>query len=136
MTLNCTHALVAGGPSLLLKNNQPAKPKSWFLATFRVSWLPEKFYHHISFWWKIKLSAISRFWAKVLKKVFRFFFCQIVTYNEWNWPKHLIFIKQITFWEIFRFPEVTKLHYRKWRNWDFYLEGVLYSSPVGWANPQ
>ena len=44
--------------------------------------------------------------------------------------------KILRFGNFFRFQKVTKLYFRKWKNWYFYLQGALYSSLVGWANPQ
>ena len=41
------------------------------MATFRISSPPEKNSTTIFFWWNIKFSSCSRFWAQVLKRVFR-----------------------------------------------------------------
>ena len=79
------------------------------MATFRVLSLPEKnsttifFFDEISTFLKV-LDSESRFWKRCSG-----FCCQTVTYNEWNWPKHLIYIQIFTFWEIFS-------GFRKWQN--------------------
>ena len=82
----------------------------WFVATFRVSSLPEKkFYHHIFFWGKTELSPSPRLYAQVLKKVFRGSLSN--RHIQWmNLTKRPGNHNQFQiFFNFFRFPEVTKL---------------------------
>ena len=119
MTLNCTHALFAGGSSLLQKiiNQQNLNHSFWPLLAFRLfrkKFLPPYFFLIQRFNFLQVLDSEPRFW-----KSCSWVCCQTMTYNEWNWSKHLKFIQHFMFWEILQvsgsnetpFPEVTKLRF-------------------------
>ena len=79
----------------------------FFVATFRVLSLPEKNFTNF-FLWKIKFSVSSRFWAQVLKKVFR----GLLPNHDIQWVKlteiphiHTKFYVLGNFWGV-----------RKWQN--------------------
>ena len=92
---------------------------TYSLADFRVLSLPEKkirppyFFDEKSNFLPVPDSE-PRFWKRCSGVC-----CQTVTYNEWYWSKHLIFIQNFTFWEIFQvswsaetpFLEVTRLRF-------------------------
>ena len=80
---------------------------------FRKFFLPPNFFNGKSNFPQV-LDSEPMFWRSCSGVC-----CQTVTYNEWNWSKHLTFIQNFMFWETFQvsgsdktpFPEVTKLRF-------------------------
>ena len=70
-------------------NQQNLNHSFWPILEFR-QFREKKFYHHIFLDGKSNfrqvLDSDPRFWKRCSGVC-----CQTVTYNEWNWPKHLIF---------------------------------------------
>ena len=89
MTLNCTCTLVSGSSSPLQKKPDQKHLNRIFVATFRVSWLPEKI-STIDFFFERKQNFL-----RAVDFMLRFFlmcsgaYCQMVISSEWIWPPDL-----------------------------------------------
>ena len=113
MTLNFTYAIVSGGSPLLQKTFNKQHLHPGFVDNFRVSALLEKNSTTIFFLGKTKFFPSPRFYAQVLKKVFR------VLYSAWVWPTNFVINQNFMFLETLQvswsdktqFPEVTTLRF-------------------------
>ena len=105
------------GSSLLQKiiKQQNLNHSFWPLLEFRHFW--KKFYH--LFFMENQIFCKFYILGPGFEKGGQGVCCQTVTYNEWNWSKHLILIQKIYVLVNFQdsgsdktpFPEVTKLRF-------------------------
>ena len=125
MTLNWTHALVAGGSSLLQKilNQQNLNHSFWPLLEF-CHFRGKKSYHYYFLKGKSNflqvLDSEPRFWKRFLGFVVKPWHTMSDIDQNTSYS-----YKILRFWKFFSCPEVTKLHFRKWQNLESYLQGAF-----------